>query len=56
MLLLKNHIVREVVCFPIACHICGISDVVTASVHSEKSRLKKLILLLGITKKPFTSK
>ena len=37
----------------------GISDVATASVHSEKSRLKKLmiiILIIIITEKPFTSK
>ena len=32
MLLLKNHIVREVVCFPIACHILFLMNL--------KSRLK----------------
>ena len=34
----------------------GISDVATASVHSEKTRLKKMImiiLLLQVTEKPF---
>ena len=37
----------------------GISDVATASVHSEKSCLKKLIMIIIIiiiTEKPFTSK
>ena len=27
---------------------CGISDVATASVHSEKTRLKKLIMIIII--------
>ena len=38
--------------------LCGISDVATASVHSEKTRLKKLIMIIIIiiTEKPFTSK
>ena len=37
---------------------CGISDIATASVHSEKTRLKKLIMIISIiiTEKPFTSK
>ena len=39
----------------------GISDVVTASVYSEKTRLKKLIMMMKmiiiiITEKTFTSK
>ena len=40
----------------------GISDVVTASVYSEKTRMKKLmmmmkmIIIIIITEKPFTSK
>ena len=37
----------------------GISDVVTASVYSEKTRLKKcliMIIMIIITEKPFTSK
>ena len=36
----------------------GISNVATASVHSEKTRLKKLIMIISIiiTEKPFTSK
>ena len=34
----------------------GISDVVFASVYSEKTRLMKLMILLLITEKPFTSK
>ena len=36
----------------------GISDVVTASVYLEKTRLKKLIMIIIIiiTEKPFTSK
>ena len=36
----------------------GISDVATTSVHSEKTRLKKLIMIIIIiiTEKPFTSK
>ena len=40
----------------------GISDVVTASVYSEKTRMKKLmmkmiiIIIIIITGKPFTSK
>ena len=35
----------------------GISDVATASVHSEKTRLKNLIMIIIIiTEKPFTSK
>ena len=36
----------------------GIIDVATASVHSEKTRLKKLIMIIIIiiTEKPFTSK
>ena len=36
----------------------GISDVVTASVYSEKTRLKKLMIMIIIiiTKKTFTSK
>ena len=39
----------------------GISDVVTASVYSEKSHIKKLmmmkmIIIIIITEKPFTSK
>ena len=36
----------------------GISDVAIASVHSEKSRLKKLMIMIIIiiTEKPFTSK
>ena len=33
----------------------GISDVVIASVHSEKTRLKKMIMII-ITEKQFTSK
>ena len=36
-----------------------ISDVATASVHSEKTRMKKLmkmIIIIIITEKPFTSK
>ena len=36
---------------------CGISDVAFASVHSEKTHLKKLIMIIIIiTEKPFTSK
>ena len=34
----------------------GISDVAFASVNSEKTRLKKLIIIIIITEKPFTSK
>ena len=36
----------------------GICDVVTASVYSEKTRLKKclIMIIMIITKKPFTSK
>ena len=39
----------------------GINDVVTASVYSEKTRMKKLmmmkmIIIIIITEKPFTSK
>ena len=36
----------------------GISDVVTASVYLEKTRLKKLMIMIifNITEKPFTSK
>ena len=36
----------------------GISDVVFASVHSEKTRLKKLMIMIIIIKpeEPFTSK
>ena len=36
----------------------GISDVAIASVHSEKTRLKKLMkmLIIVITEKPFTRK
>ena len=39
----------------------GISDVVTASVYSEKTRMKKLMMMkmiinVIITEKPFTSK
>ena len=36
----------------------GISDVVTASVYSEKTRLKKcwIMIIMIITEKPFTSK
>ena len=36
----------------------GLSDVVIASVHSEKTRLKKLIMIIIIiiTEKTFTSK
>ena len=40
----------------------GISDVVPASVYSEKTRLKnlmmmmKMIIIISITEKPFTSK
>ena len=35
----------------------GISDVVTASVYSEETRLKKLMKsIIIITEKPFTSK
>ena len=36
----------------------GISDVVTASVYSEKTRMKKLMMkmIIIITEKPFTSK
>ena len=36
----------------------GVSDVAIASVHSEKTRLKKLIMIIiiSITEKPFTSK
>ena len=37
----------------------GISDVATTSVHSEKTHLKKLIMIITIitvTEKPFTSK
>ena len=35
----------------------GISDVVTASVYLEKTRLKKMIMIIIIiTEKPFTSK
>ena len=33
----------------------GISDVASASVHSEKTRLKKLLMII-ITEKLFTSK
>ena len=36
----------------------GISDVAIASVHSEKTRLKKhmMTIIIMITEKPFTSK
>ena len=37
----------------------GINDVVTASVYSEKTRIKKLmkmIIIIIITEKPFTSR
>ena len=36
----------------------GISDVAIASVHSEKTRMKKMIMMIiiSITEKPFTSK
>ena len=38
----------------------GISDVAFASVHSEKTRLKKLMvrimIIIEVTEKPFTSK
>ena len=35
----------------------GISDVAIASVHSEKTRLKHMIMIIIIiTEKPFTSK
>ena len=37
----------------------GISDVVTASVYSEKTRLKKcmmIMIIIIITERPFTSK
>ena len=41
----------------------GISDVVTASVYSEKTRMKKLmmmmmkmVIIIIVTEKPFTSK
>ena len=36
----------------------GISDVVTTSVYSEKTRMKKLMMkmIIIITEKPFTSK
>ena len=33
-----------------------ISDVVTSSVNSEKTRLKKLMKIIVITEKTFTSK
>ena len=34
----------------------GISDVVTASVYSEKTHLKKCMMIIIITEKQFTSK
>ena len=34
----------------------GISDVAIASVQSKITRLKKLIMIIIITEKPFTSK
>ena len=37
----------------------GISDIAIASVHSEKTRLKKMIMIIiiiKVTEKPFTSK
>ena len=37
----------------------GISDVATASVHSEKTRMKKcmmIMIIIIISEKPFTSK
>ena len=36
---------------------CGISDVAIASVYFEKTRLKKMIMIIIIiTEKPYTSK